>query len=563
MNRENGHQNHSGRVPVFWALAFLGGVLLAGGCGVPGADGPADTFGVDFSLPEGSTARGAVVFYVDGVNADIFREMLEAGELPAIKEHFADRGLYVQHAVANIPSVTLANLTSFVTGKFPGHHGVTGINWFDRNRLIWRNYETIAQKNTLDGDYTAATIYEQFPEETTVSLFFQAHRGATYFIENWMSAGPPFFFGWYEFVDRLTLFRFHIVSEVARERRSFPVLTVAYLLAADFRAYRHGVSSEQYRDALKHTDYQIGRVLGDLKRAGLLDKLYIVFVSDHGLGDVEKHFDVEDFLRKQVGLSVAPGRLWENVQFRPRLRHYRKYNCVPYGSGDRYWSLCLRRPVRDEGGKAAGFSPWPVRPTAEDLKGYPAASGPVNLPDVLASQEAVDAVAYSAGENRIRVLRKSGEVEFHQPGGPGGLISCRVLSGDDPLGWLGDVPAGALAGKLMSPREWLTVTCETQFPDLPAQITAYFRARRAGDVVVFAAPGWDFNNRNRAGHGGIRPADMHVPLLIAGPGVPRGWLKAVRTADVMPSLLQLLGKEPPAGLDGRSFLPQPPATRPK
>ena len=115
----------------------------------------------------------------------------------------------------------------------------------------------------------------------------------------------------------------------------------------------------------------------------------------------------------------------------------------------------------------------------------------------------------------------------------------------------------------MSSREWLTVTCETQFPDLPAQITAYFRARRGGDVVVFAAPGWDFRNRNRAGHGGIRPADMHVPLLIAGPGVPCGWLKAVRTADAMPSLLQLLGKNPPAGLDGKSFIPKPAATQPK
>ncbi len=531
------------------------------GCYVPAAEGPADTFGIDFTGTNPAGGRGAIVFFVDGLNAPVFQEMLEAGELPAIKSHFVDRGLYAPRAVASTPSVTLANETSLVTGLFPGHHGITGINWFDRNRLVWRNYETIAQKNTLDGDYTARNLYEHFPDRTTFSLFFQPHRGATKFVENWTSAGPPFFFEAYEYVDRLALYRFHIVADVARRRGRFPAVTIVYNLAADFRAYQFGVASKQYRQAIRHTDRQIGRVLGDLRRAGVLKDLYIFLVSDHGLLDVGRHLPLERFLRDEVHLDVAARRLWEKTRFEDRLACYQKHAAVVYGSGDRYIAICLRRPIRESPttqrsvpGDVIGFHAWPVRPTPADLANYPTGRGTVDLPAVLVQQEAVDAVACAAGTNRVRVSTKQGEVEFHQADGPGGTITCRLVGGEDPLGWKAGVAAEALAGRAMSPRQWLAATAKTGYPDLPAQILAYFRSRLAGDLAVFAAEGWDFRAVNRAGHGGLAPGDMHVPLLLAGPGISPGRLGAVRTTDVMPTILCLLGRPVPPGLDGQSLV---------
>ncbi|NIA20525.1 MAG: sulfatase-like hydrolase/transferase [Anaerolineaceae bacterium] len=524
--------------------------LLLAGCGVPSAGGPADTFYLDFEKANVEGANGAIVFFVDGLNASIFQEMLEAGQLPAMDKYFVQRGLYAPRAVANIPSVTLANETSVVTGLYSGHHGVTGINWFDRNRLVWRNYETIDQKNTLDGDYTATTLFEHFPERTTFSIFFQAHRGATKFVENWMSAGPPYFFGWYEFVDRLTLWRFNNVIEAAMTRHEFPALTVVYLLAPDFRAYDYGIKSENYRQALRQTDRQIGRVLGDLQRAGLLDKVYIALVSDHGFSEVTRHFYLESFLRKKIDLNLAHLRLWEDASFAKRLKAYRRYAAVMYGSGDRYGAICLRRPIRLDG-QVTGLASWPIRPTPSDLADYPTRSGSVNLISVLIEQEAVDAVAYSVGRDAVRLVRKTGQVEFRQMAGRGGPVSCHLISGDDPLGWKGKVPQGMLDGSGHSPSAWLAATVGTEFPGLPAQIVAYFRARRAGDLVVFAAPGWDFQNSYRAGHGGLRPEDMFVPMLLAGPGVPQGRLDVAQTVDLAPTLLHLLGRPVPPGLDGR------------
>ena len=551
-------------------LAWAVLLLCAAGCGVPGETGPADTFGLDLRLPvavsePGVTGsgpldaaaeplpRGAVVFFVDGLNARIFEEMLTAGELPAIRKYFLERGAYCPRAVANTPSVTLANETSFVTGRLPGHHGITGINWFDRTRLIWRNYETIAQKNTLDGDHVAPTIYEYLHDATTFSLFFQAHRGATKFVENWASAGPPFFFGWYEYVDRLSLYRFHVVAQVARAQRRWPAFVVAYMLAPDFRGYGFGVRSQRYRRAIRHADFQIGRVLGDFRRAGLLDKLVFVLTSDHGLGEVKRHFPLERFCREDVGLKVAAKRLWERTPFEARLAYYSRYGAVLYGSGDRYWGICLRKPLRRPDAPAA-CEPWVVRPDAADLRSYPAADGQVDLPAVLARQEAVDVVAYAAGPDRVRVRGKAGEVEFSQPAGPGGPIAYAAIDGADPLGWRGKVAPAALAGQPLTGWQWLRETIDTTYPDLPEQIVAYFRAHRAADLAVFAAPGWDLATTHRAGHGGLRPADMFVPLLLAGPGVPKGRIKAARTVDVVPTVLKLLRRPVPPDLDGRDLL---------
>ncbi len=557
--------------PRFRPLALACVLLAVAGCGTPGPDGPSDTYGLDFRLPEGSIRTpAAIVFFVDGVNAAVFEEMLDAGELPAIRHYFVDRGLYVRRGVADVPSVTLANLTSFVTGRFPGHHGVTGINWFDRNTLVWRNYETIAQKNTLDGDYVAPTVYEQFPTRTTISVFFQPHRGTTKFIENWTSAGPPYYFGWYEFVDRLTLFRFHLVNEIARARAAAPAVTIAYLLAPDFFAYENGASDPRYRDAMRHTDYQIGRVLGDLERAGRLDETVIAFVTDHGMMDVERHWVLPDYLRDELGLHLSDARLWEKSKFEERLAHYRQYTAVYYGSGDRYAAICLRRPTTDDEGTVTGFEPWTRRPTPANLAAYPVAktdglarlcsstrmpSGHakrVNLPAMLAAREEVDVVAHAAGPDRVRVRRRDGEVEFRAHGGPRGTISYHLVSGDDPLGYAGVVPSELLSGEPASRDAWFRATAGSGYPDLPEQILAYFRARRAGDVVLFAAPGWDFRDVHSAGHGGLRPGEMHVPILLAGPGVPARQVRDhARLVDVMPTLLKLLGRNVPHGVDGR------------
>lgn len=525
---------------------------LCGGCpAVPDAGGRGDTFALDLTLPPESRTGGAIVFCVDGVNAQVFLEMLAAGELPSFKKHFVDRGMYCPRTVAALPSNTLPCFTSVVTGVLPGRHGIVANNWFDRNQLFCRYYEFLEDKNLLDQDYLAGTIYEQFPQELTVADFLQPHRGATKWFENSLSAGPAFAMGDYEYVDRLALYRFKEAWQFAREYRQFPAVMTVYQLSPDFRAYRHGVNSKEYRQALKHADDQIGRVLGDLTRAGLLEKTVIAMVSDHGHSEVSRHFEVEKFLRQQAGMKLPEGRVSVTGEFEDRLAYFRNVTAMSFTGGNKFFAMYLRRPIRDE---KAGvqWAPWTTRPAGEDICAFPTGRGSVDLPALLVRQEAVDMVAYCVAPGQVRVVRKEGAADFIRL--DDGRIRYSPVQGEDPLGWAGKVSPGLLKGDAANGGRWLSATIDTDYPDLPQQIVTYFLSPRAGDLVAFAANDWDFRVENRSGHGGPRRDEMLVPMMLAGPGIPHKTIDHARSVDLMPTLLQALEKPVPENLDGKSLL---------
>jgi hypothetical protein len=533
-----------------------------------GCNKPADALNIDFTfpledLPPTPQAAGAIVFLVDGVNATTFQSLLDANELPTIRAYFLERGLYVPHAVASHPSLTINNLTSIVTGRSSGHNEMAAPKWFDRRRLIFRNFETLRDKNKVVESGAVPTLYEQFPGCLTFSLFLQPHRGATHFFENRMSAGLAMIFEVFDSVDRLAVSRFREVMDIAREYRQFPAVCTVYQLSVDFAAYKYSASSEEYRQAIRDLDHEFGQVIDGLKRAGLLDRMLLAFVSDHGHCDTPLHGKVGD-LMQSLGIKLAKAEpLGEEKSFAARLAYFGKVDAVPYGSGDRYWGLYLRKPIRD--GNAPALGNWLQRVSPEDLRDYPTSTGKVDLPAVLAEQPYVDAVAYRVGVGSVRVVRKGGEVEFRRVapvdgdrsgGAAQATMTYHVIRGTDPLEWSGKVPAEALAGRPLTSRQWLEATAATQFPDLGTGLLSSFDGEMTMDVVVFSAPQWDFDGSLKAGHGGIRDFEMFSPMLIAGPGIPHGRIAVARTVDLMPTLLEALGKPVPPGLDGESLIPR-------
>jgi len=577
----------SSRGSLLTIICALAAAWFAAGCAaIP--DERQATFGIDFNVPGEAEAGGpnVILFFLDGTSASVFDEMLEAGRLPNFKKYFVDRGLYSTRDTTNVPSTTLPNEVSLVTGVHPGHHNVLGNNWFDRNRLFLRDCEEVGQKNKLDDDYIVPTIYEHLGDSMTMSLFYQAHRGASDFTENALSAAPSYFLGLYELVDRISLWRFDKAMGEARVRRRFPRFTICYLLATDMNAYAHGTSSAQYHSALEHADTQIGRILRDLEKAGRLDRTILALTSDHGMMDIHHHMNIIKFLRDDLRLAVTPDNMAENTEFDSRLLFYNKSSCVPAGSGDRYWMVNLRKPRAGGDPKNPEFEDWLVRPSEADFRSYPGRDGTrSDLISRLCEKEAVDVVAWKAGPDAVRLATRAGVAEVTRigpaaPGATGGLsasasatapgtaqpsvrfadahprFSLKTIAGTDPLGYAGTVPAAMLDGSAHDDREWLRATADSPHPDLVPQIIAYFDAPRAPDLAVFAAAGWDFSDNGlRGGHGGLLPEDMHTVLLLAGPGVPHERrTEPVRAVDIMPTLLELLGRPMPAGLDGRSLL---------
>jgi hypothetical protein len=96
---------------------------------------------------------------------------------------------------------------------------------------------------------------------------------------------------------------------------------------------------------------------------------------------------------------------------------------------------------------------------------------------------------------------------------------------------------------------------DSSYPDALVQILSLAGSSRSGDVILSAAPGWDFRSKyepipHKSAHGALHRDHMLVPLLVnrRPARAPR------RTTDVFASAVAALGLPLPHGLDGESFV---------
>ena len=86
-----------------------------------------DVLDVDAGRP-----RHVVGFLFDGTNPNVLYDMAARGEAPNVARLMAMGTAFEHGAMAGLPTVTLANHTSILTGRLPGHHGILNNAWFDR-----------------------------------------------------------------------------------------------------------------------------------------------------------------------------------------------------------------------------------------------------------------------------------------------------------------------------------------------------------------------------------------------------------------------------------------------
>ena len=83
-------------------------------------------------LLDGTTAAHVLVVLLDGCNANLLHDALDSGDAPTIAG-LVERGVALRHgATASLPTATLANHTTAITGAHPGHSGVLHNTWVDR-----------------------------------------------------------------------------------------------------------------------------------------------------------------------------------------------------------------------------------------------------------------------------------------------------------------------------------------------------------------------------------------------------------------------------------------------
>ena len=302
---------------------------------------------------------------------------------------------------------------------------------------------------------------------------------------------------------------------VRRMREERPDFLFAAFVGVDKGSHARGHDDALVLEAMRIVDDAAGRLRADAERGGWWDDMHLWIVSDHGHAPVHTHEDLAAVVGATGLRTVA--HPW-SAGIAPDAA------VMVSGNAMAHVYLDIERCDR----------PW-----------WPALAAKYGaLADALEAREAVDVVMLPMGDGRCAVrsaIRGSAIVSRE-----GDVYRYQRESGD-PLGIGRDIAGTA--------DETFDATREGDYPDAIVQIVTLADSSRAGDIILSAAPGWDFRKRyepipHRSSHGALHRDHMLVPLLMNRPAArtPR------RTTDVFASALDALGVAAPARLDGRSFL---------
>ncbi len=482
--------------------------------------------------------------------------MLSQGLLPNVEKHVAKRGQIVKNAVTVFPSTTGPAHAPFLTGAFPGPLNMPGIRWFDRRKNSYKDYGPLAWLQ-FERDYVSPeafamnkdmsskikTIFERLKGLTTAAIFEPITRGARFVyppLANVMAKvfGPLRLFTW-EHVDTLAARTFEIVYKCSALIKWMklpsepPVFSAVYMPGVDEASHEHGPLSKKVRHAMQNVDKQIGHIAKTLIDLKLYDETSIVISSDHGLRPTSLHFNLGKFL-STVGLDVRSFP----VTF---LQGLGEFDATVAVSGNGMAHVYLAA----EGAEYKAFPlqyikhDWRRKPKFEDLENYKIRKGHVNMIDLVRHLLPVQHVFVAENKTTFHVYSCDGHGVIKKKGR--NEHSYDVIEGKDPLGYASIVEDGKVAyGEWLGNREWLSATCEAEFPDAPVQVSQIFESPRSGDLIINSRMGWDLMPEtppHRGSHGGLHAAEMKVPLLVANSSYEVKPDQPLRTPDVLDILL--------------------------
>jgi hypothetical protein len=272
-----------------------------------------------------------LILAIDGVERDLLYPMLERGELPGMALLLGGQlGRDFRHAhldrriLATMPSSTMPAWATIFTGQPPSRHGVTGNEFFIRER---RMMAAPAPVSFEDPSPVLAVYTEDFADYLLEAPTIYHHiRAADPGVRIWVSMGQ--FHGG---ADRLLMARRAAMAEAFREfldqavahgdardvyaeldeeilevvaeeldaagPGGLPDVLTIYLPGLDLYAHHADLGPDQARRdyLIEVLDPLLADLHDQLERLGALDDRYVVLISDHG------HTEVRPAARNAIG----------------------------------------------------------------------------------------------------------------------------------------------------------------------------------------------------------------------------------------------------------------------
>lgn len=485
----------------------------------------------------GGGPRKLVLTVIDGLKPAMLERAVQQGRAPTLQA-IMERGAYVDDCVAAFPSVTPVCAASIATGVGPDRHRIPSMNWYDRAERRYVEYgssfgasrragvlrsltDTVYNMNGKHLAPELPTVYERLDDAglrtagTTYLIYRGRHRhqiagetalariAGAVFRDSVM--GPRELFYADLFASRRTGCRGQLGMPGQRDQHSGCV--GAYLVEQDLfdfllfslpdnDAFSHRYGPHAQVTSIAAADRQLERLAhagGGLQR--FLDEHAVVVLADHAHAAVERRIELaRAFEDWQVALPRADGPRQPTAEPEIALGLAQRSAMVYVLDEERRARLTARAA------REAGTVPG------------------------------VDLVMRQTGPAEFAIAGERGELRF-APGGDVVDLRGRRWSVD---GQLSTLNAHVEDGRLLSPdypdalgRAWSALTCPT-----------------AGDVLLSAAPGFEFvdwggaDHLGGGSHGSLHRSDSLGALLWCGVD---GWAAAGRAAreqwalqDVLP-----------------------------
>jgi phosphonoacetate hydrolase len=293
-------------------LELLGVDADRDGLHLRGQDGEVRADAIDTS---GDRARHVVAFLFDGANTNVLYDMAARGEAPNVARLIENGTAYGHGAFAGLPSVTLANHTSILTGRLPGHHGVLHNAWFDRStgeQVITNSSATWpwSMQHTFDGvDSVHAALRRARPTAFTASVDEPCDLGASWSTFDAFRRGeipepsakqdlpntterfvrPNKDYRWSTIIDHAGVEQATGILAGSFRGESFPLPTFLFcnFTLTDAAMHAGGPYSEIAAAAVRDTDGRMGEVIAAVERAGIAEHTVFVLVADHGMEETD------------------------------------------------------------------------------------------------------------------------------------------------------------------------------------------------------------------------------------------------------------------------------------
>jgi predicted AlkP superfamily phosphohydrolase/phosphomutase len=466
--------------------------------------------------------KHCILFLIDGARPDVMEQMIKRGDLPNIQRYLLEPGSYTK-AVTAFPSTTGPAYAPILTGCYPGTVNVPGIRWFDKEASSRKKLSLRRQRSYMgveaplfnsDLKKDKLTLFEIF--KNSFNIFNPLTRGInpannlTRFSKTWYYLFVHLTSAW-QIVDWAT-YRY-----LFRAVRKKPEFVFALFPAVDSFSHLSHPFSKTVLEAYLKVDRFIGEIAQHLKMEKILDQTLLILTSDHGLTQTHAHVDLVDFLDKRGYRALH----------HPRITRSQAKAAVMV-SGNSMAHIYLKN------GQG-----WGKRMYSDELEKNHAGllSDLIHLPqvDLVACLDQDRGISLYGNGGKARIREREGNIDYS-------------VEGEDPFGYKG-LP------QRLNHTTSLEHTFDSDYPDALVQLIQIFKSRRSGDIILSAQKGFDLRARfewpeHKASHGSLHREHMLVPLFINTKIKPR----KTRTADIFPSILELLGREGTNEIDGKSLV---------